>query len=455
MADFFKTNKKLIFIFFLSVFFQLVLFSITYYKRGFETYLSAMADSAGYKQIALNIINHQTFSLSEKAPFESSNLRTPIYPLWLALIFIIFGSFVPAIFIGILVFALSAPLTYLIGKEIFNEKIRLVASVLLILEPWSAFLGSFLLTEQIFVIVFLLSIYFFIKYLKYGLNKNIYISASLFSISTLVKPNVIYLFPALIIFLILFRKYVKGLTLKTLIIVAVIFIIIIAPWLVRNKIVLDSWQISSVQGFNLYVTNFNALQVYLGNFKNLNDGYARANKITEGFSVASTKGSEILTKEAVKGISNNLFAYIKISILSLPNFFINNSYGSIAYYWGVKDFKIQSQFRNLIKAGDWRNLLEILRSLSWSATILLFSAAIWPVITVFSLLGFFVAWKKFPESRIMIFSFLLIIFYFAAIATFSLDQPRYRLPVQPLILLFTATGLIYLARKIFNKGNLN
>lgn len=438
MVSFFSEKNKLILLFILAAIFGLIL-SFVFGKKIDPTAL--FIDSMAYKATALNIIEHGDFSDPDQT--APNNFRAPVYPLWLAFIYLIFGSFKFAIPIGIVVFSFAAPLTYLIAKEFFNEKIALVGGLLFALEPWAAFLTGTIMSEQLFMPIFLLSVYLFIKYLNHGSGSYFCFSALFFGIATLTRPYVLYFWPILIIFA-FFRKqkFLESLKITTL--ATLIFILTIIPWVIRNKFILDTWQLSSVPGFSLYVLNFNTLQVYLGNFKNLDDGYNRAYKITEGFSVASTQGSEMLMKEALKGIGQNIPAYIRISILSLPNFFINNSYSSLGYYLGLREFKIQSQVFGFIKTRHFSQAFDKILGISWSERMLLVSGFFWPIIAVLFLTGAAVSLFKFKTFNLTgIICVLAVIFYFNIITHLMPELARFRIMAQPFIFMFAAFGIFY------------
>ena len=434
-------KNKFILLFILAVIFGLTL-SFIFRQKINPTAL--FIDSWAYKAIALNIIENGNFSDPNQP--EPNNFRAPVYPLWLAFIYLMLGSFSFAVPIGIIVFSFTAPLTYLIAKELFNEKIALLSGILAAIEPWAAFLTGTIMSEQLFMPIFLLSVYLFIKYLKQDLPTFLYFSTGFLGIAVLTRPNALYLFPVFLIFAILKNRNIKSL--KNIALAILTFIIVVFPWLLRNKMVLDTWQITSVQGFSLYVENFNYFQVYLGNFKSLDDGYARAYEITKGFSVTSKEGSEILMKEAVEGIKNNLFKYVKISALSLPKFFIKNSYSSLGYYLGLKDFKIQSQVLGLIKQGNFSQAWDRIIHAPWGEKILLSSGAIWPAITILFLIGIIVAFLNRQFMKTGIFFILFIVFYFDAITHLMTELARFRIQAQPFIFMFSSVSLVYL----FGKG---
>lgn len=442
-----NNKNKFIALFILALIFEL---SLVFVYHGKINPSALFIDSQAYKTTALNVINHRGFSFSEMPPYEPSGFRAPIYPLWLSVIYLIFGSFKPAIFLGLLAFAFAAPLIYLIAKELFDERIAFLAGILFALEPWGAFLAGTIMSEQIFLPIFVLAVYFFILYIKQNSNKFLYLSAGLLGISAITRPNALYIFPFFAIF-IFFKKNGFLKSLKTAGLASLIFLIVIAPWLIRNKIVLDTWQITTVQGFSLFVDNFNTFQVHRGKFKSLDEGYEIAYKLTKGFNIMSKEGAEILMKEAIKGIKEDPYGYIKLSIFSMPNFFIRNSYSSLAYYLDVKEFKIQSETRNLLKQRNFLLAWDKIRNLSAGELMLLTSGFFWPAITILFLAGIFISLAKFKLNRLGIFLIIGVVFYFVSITTLMIELARFRIQAQPFIFMFAATGIFYFTDYLYQK----
>src|SRR3989344_9578370 len=106
-------KKKFWFLYFLMLVLELTVAGVILSRFGFNFYQGG--DSPGYMLLAKNLVEHGVFSLSDAPPYIPSNIRTPGYPLFLALIYFIFHSFVPAIFLGAAAAAFAAPLVYLIA----------------------------------------------------------------------------------------------------------------------------------------------------------------------------------------------------------------------------------------------------------------------------------------------------------------------------------------------------
>src|SRR3989344_4084891 len=105
------TSKKIALIYFLALGLGVFFLILVSRHNGWTLfpYLNGN-DTIEYLAIAKNLAINGEFSKSLLAPFIPNFFRLPGYPFWLALIYFIFGSFNPAIFFGIFIFAFSAPL---------------------------------------------------------------------------------------------------------------------------------------------------------------------------------------------------------------------------------------------------------------------------------------------------------------------------------------------------------
>src|SRR3989338_7537202 len=151
-----NSRKKFWLLYFLMLVLELLIAGFVLTRFGFNFYQGG--DSPGYMYMAKNLAEH--------GEFLPTNFRTPGYLFFLALIYLIFNSFIPAIFFGALISAFAAPLIYLIAKEIFSEKIAFGAGILTAVEPMGLFLGESILTEGVFTPILFLTILYFVRYLK-------------------------------------------------------------------------------------------------------------------------------------------------------------------------------------------------------------------------------------------------------------------------------------------------
>lgn len=414
--------------------------------------MPANDDSAHHIKLAENLIKYKTFSLDglysfkEPAqPLSPTNFLSPGYALWLVFIFLIFKSFVPAIFIGALVFALSAPLTYFLVKEITgNEKIAFWAALLFMIEPLSIYHSSIIYTEQLFVPVFLLAVYFFIRYFKTG-NKNFVFGSLLtFSVATLIRSSLFYFLPIAILAIVFKESKISWRRALTYGLISVLVVYsVIGIWVIRNKIVLSTWQVSSNTGAILFGYHYEPLMRNLG-IKPENQ------KIIGGTNdIFSVEYNDTIGKFATHEISKYKFAYLKTRLGYLPLFFISNGYDNVfSRLTNVAGFDKYFRWDLVSKflRGDIGGGVKYIFSAPKSIAVFLTGSVFWLLISILAVIGFWRLIKKNKNNSAILFIGLLII-YFTLITT-PLITARYRLPINPLIFIFAVNGFYFLKDKL-------
>ena len=437
-----SSGKKFWFLYFLMLVLELAVAGIIFAKFSFDFYQGG--DSPGYMILAKNFVEHSTFSLNNASPYTPSNIRTPGYPLFFALIYLIFHSFVPAIFFGALISAFAAPLIYLISKEVFEERIAFVAAILTAIEPMGLFLGVSIVTEGIFTKIFFLAVYCFIRYLKHGDTKNIWISGFLFGIATLIRPITFYFWPLAILFIIYKLKDSWHHALKKSLIFALTFFIVLSPWLIRNKISVGSWQIAGLQGYVFFIDHYGAVLRYLGEAGPLSDVQARAFAIAGPDKIFTSQGSDILFKSAISGIKEHKFVYASVYAKSLISFFVANGYKS--FFIDILGIPAKASFVpfELFLRFDFKSIFKTMAGMDFIGILIYFGSKIfWVAASGLFLTSFIylLIKKNFKAIRAEIIFIAAIIIYFALITgPTAVGGGRTKAPINGLIFIFAVFG---------------
>jgi len=443
MKNFIVLHKKPILIFTITLLVELLVIFILIRINGTEIFFRG--DGQDYQNLANNLINHQMLAITPLPPYWPTSFRTPIYPFWLAFIYLIFRSYNAAIFIGAFVFALSAPLIYLIGREVFTEKVAVTAAFLSGLEPWALFQAGFIAAEQIFMPIFLLSAYFLCLYLKYSKTSHIYFSSFIMGIAVLTRPAALF-FIAIFIFLALIfeSKYSFWRSIKVSVLIFFIFIAVLAPWLVRNKVVLNSWQFSSASGIRSFADNV-MLQEYLGKTKpgEAIDIYKQARQLVgakSDYDLMTVENSQKISQIALKEIKTNFGAFLKMHFKDMSLFLFKNSYGNIFFDLGVPDSNVQSKISNYIQWSEikYLDIINLIKNSSSGAKILLVLVFFWPAAAILAVMGIFTAFKQ-NRYNLLFWFLILWIIYFPFLVSWG-DISRYRLSIHASLFLLTAAG---------------
>ena len=434
--QFYKSHKKEIFLFLLMLGLELAMIFTLSQRNGLSIFFRS--DGTEYQILAKNIINNRVFSLDRQAPFIPTDYRTPVYPAWLAILYLIFKSFKPAIFIGAALFALSTPLGYLIAKEIFPEKIAFWSATLFAVEPWAIFQGGFLAAEQIGIPIFLLSVYIFCRYLKLKKPRYLYMSSLFLGLATMIRPATLYfiLIFALLAFVVeqkhsIFRSF------KTSVLTILVFIAVLSPWLIRNKIVLNTWQLSSAASNGvLYIESYN-LNRYLGKITN----EAQWEDVRQLIGIRNYElmkradVSKIVADYAIKEIKSNKSAFIAMHLKNMALFFVKNSYGNIFLDLKINGADVQSKIMGFLSKKDFSGLVYFIKNTSVGSKILIFLSFLWPTIIILAFFGIYDVLRE--DYRNLLFWFLLLwILYSSALMADLSDISRYKLSINvPLFML--------------------
>ena len=189
----------------------------------------------GYYEIANSIVAGNGFSRSVEPPYEPDSVRMPLYPLFIAGVLKIFGSYKALLIIQAILGSLSAVIAWMIAKEFLGPRLSIAVGLLTALEPYTAYLTGLVLTETLFTFVFLCFIYCFLRYLKDIRLRMLALTSALLGIATLIKPTTQYL-PVLMLAIVWWNNdfNIKRFLLKEVPVVLGVFLLILSPWIYRN-----------------------------------------------------------------------------------------------------------------------------------------------------------------------------------------------------------------------------
>jgi len=210
------------------------------------------ADAAQYDRIGYNVAAGHGFSQSENAPYLPSMHREPAYPLFLAIIYKTFGhnpAF--AIFVQILLHAVTAVIAYLIARHIFSEKSAFLSGVMVAVFPTLANTASCIVSETLFTFELCLGVLLLLRAIERRTVSYFVMCVVVFGLLALTKM-IALLLPFVILAVVLLFRLLKGLEIKRLIACCICFIAVytgvVSVWPIRNKIVFDTFLMASRGG---------------------------------------------------------------------------------------------------------------------------------------------------------------------------------------------------------------
>lgn len=163
--------------------------------------------------------------------WPKAGFRAPLLPYIISLFYAVKLDFLID-FLMAFMGALSTILVYKLGKELFNEKVGLISSLLLALIPLHVFYSGRLLTEVLFTFFVLLTFLSFWKgYEKNSRNHKILFGVFL-ALSLLSRYTVLWIMPIFLLYFLIRDRSLKFLKDKYLWYSVLTFFITLIPWMI-------------------------------------------------------------------------------------------------------------------------------------------------------------------------------------------------------------------------------
>ncbi len=345
-------------------------------------------DSARYDRTASNLVLGRGFD---------SAWPTPLYPIFLSLIYSLFGhSFLAVRIVHSVIGTASIFIIYLLGKEMFSGKVGLLAGLLGAIYPFFIFFTGLILTETLFIFLFLCLMLFLMK-MTFHMKWTYAVSTGILAgLSILIKPVMAYFLPfAFITILAIYRDRRKVL-LRNGVLIFLMAGFVMLPWALGNY---------KRYGKFIFLTTTGGWTLYESNNPQA-DGGPGIEKI-------------IWTEEMKRMDEIELDRYFKQQVI----LFIRNNPRRFLELAVIKQKRFWSFTPN---AGDYQNWkYKLISIMSYGPVVLL---ACWQVI---------VTRKRWKE---LVFLYLPIVF-FTLLHTVILGSIRYRTPIMPYVMIFSANGL--------------
>lgn len=400
-----------------------------------------------YATLSINLVEHHVFSLATTTPFTPDAWRTPGYPVFIAFFYALFGSFFPVLVAQSLLLFLTVLLIYNMALKLMPSAWALALSVLYLLLPGTILSASVLLSESVFVFLLVLAIYlcFFSEW------KRLYVrwalAGLLFATTVYVRPASQYiLFFIIPAYLVLYtpRSELGRRHFVAAGLMAIVFVLSLLPWCFRNQQQLDTFSFASTGAFVLFRQNATQFYEAYNDVQNLEARYALLDRagIPRGPVPTDPKYSATLQRVAVEVIAEHPFRYALFHLTTFIPFFTSSS--AHTYWRFVQDMRpniIIPEEPSLIQAIHPFSLplfLTVLKNHGWT----LVENAFWGIVTILMLASLW-----YSRNVRLTLLFFAITLYFAAV-TGPIAHARYRVPVEPFILLSAFSGAAYLWQRL-------
>lgn len=395
--------------------------------------LALTGDSKGYVLLAQNMLEHNVFSLSDP-PYAPESFRSPGYPTFLAGLFLIFGFSLVALFVHALIMSAAPLLAYVLFRP-YHERAAFWGATIFAFEPVRIYLSSSFLSDAFFSVLFLASL----VSLERGREKKSYawvvVSGLLVGALILVRPIALFI-PLLFAGYYVFRVPSRQ-GLISACIVGIVSAITIFPWLLRNHMVFDSWNLSSVGAANLVLYNAPEFLTWRPDphGQSVLDAFNTEQSSLPRSEALSLRRNPVFTATFRDVINGHEVQYVFFHVVKTVPFFLSDGLRDTVRLFKV-DIGSMPNISTAIMTGDMMSLVSYVRSGGIAIMLLLLGSGFWTIVTL--------GWIGASVRAIIRREWLPILFMSALIMYFALltgpvSNARYRLPIEALMITLAVT----------------
>ncbi|MGC9358475.1 MAG: ArnT family glycosyltransferase, partial [Anaerolineae bacterium] len=215
----------------------------------------APVDAEGYHLLACNLLAGRGFSMVKDPPFCPASVRVPLYPLFLAGTYGVLGTEPGrAVLVQLLLEVVTAALVMRLAREVAGGRIALLAGLFYAFNGTTQRYVGVLYSEIFLLPLIVVALWASARALKITRPCAALAAGGLWGLAILTKPNVQYLALAvggLVFMRFLFVHESRRRAIAAGLAFFGILALVLAPWVVRNRLVFDRWMVSTAFEENL------------------------------------------------------------------------------------------------------------------------------------------------------------------------------------------------------------
>ncbi|UCB53462.1 MAG: tetratricopeptide repeat protein [Candidatus Zixiibacteriota bacterium] len=367
--------------------------------------------------------------------------RAPFYAYFLALVYKIFGhSYIIPRVIQHLLGSFSCVLVYFLARRLFNRKVAIVSGIIAATYGMLMYFEGELLLDSFLVLFDLLLLLFLLRAKENPRFYSWLICGIVLGFSAITRPNILVFVPFVWLWIILVFRKKK--TLKAVLTYSAAFllggILVISPVTLRNVIAgKDTVLIASQGGINFYIGNNTNADGVSAIFYKEDWQYRDFQQMAERETGQSLKPSEISSFYYRKGMDFYLENPSRAFKLLVKKLYLFWSRFEISNNQNIYFFRQYSSLIRILPLGFWlvgplglTGMILSLRALNRS--------------------------KKTRSEKVsdrrkrILLPILFILSYMATVVMFFVPA-RFRLPIIPLLLVFSGFSLVWLFERLQEK----
>ena len=192
----------------------------------------AYADDVELNTIAAHVAEGKGYTNAAGLP---TAMRAPGFPVFLAAVYSVTGERPPVVYLTFcLLSAASSLLTYLLARELLEERWARLAGVLAALNLPHAYFAAVYLSENLFVPLLILSAWLVIRHLKRDSFPSLVAAGIVLGYAALTRPFALLLLPAFLAAVVWSQWRRRSWLLTPTAALVVSFVSVILPWTARN-----------------------------------------------------------------------------------------------------------------------------------------------------------------------------------------------------------------------------
>ena len=417
-------------------------------------------DAGEYHDLATTLEHHHRFArTAEAAP---NAYRTPGYPAFIAAVYSIGGDRPWVVLLAQIVLdAMTSMMIFLMISATMDYRSGLVGAAAYALDPFLVQSSVSLLSDTLFVFLCVLGALFFSKAIArrfaWDSRGQLVLAAAVWGLATLVRPTTqffVLLIPVLILWI--GRKSIRHAA-KSAGAFAIVFVLVIAPWVARNLVMFGQPALSTSGAYNMLILYAVPLEVerqgaasdtiagaLLREADDLMRQDGHAPELLNDF-----QKSPYWQHIAVQYVAREPGRFAKLCVVGVLHSFGNLGTRGFAQMLGFRQHEGDPLDMNM-----YSNPLQLLKEfvarktrgeLSIGIVVGLFLCLSYALCVV----GIVAAWGRY--DRLFLVFCLFVAMYFMVISG-PYGLARYRLPAIPFYAAFVGAGAVVIASKCFRKS---
>ncbi len=407
---------------------RLLYFLLIFFKNpnGFWVY-----DSFGYWKIAENLLEHGTFSQSQALPLVADVYRTPLYPLFISVFQATGLGYYILVFVQLIVSTATCYFAYRTAREVFeNERAALAAGAIAAIDIPSIVFANLILTETIFTFLFAISVFHFVVYLKKNSTRHLVFAALCTGLSVLCRPVGL---AALGVFALvaLYKGKLNMTTLKKVLLLVSVCLLVVFPWALRNRIQFGQFFVSLIGSdilLSFHAANIVAETEHISYDRAQRDFRLRVVQEFDGDAVNEpARFAAFAEFKAMEVIQAHPGLFVKNNLIGMSEMLFKPVKGYIDIQCGSpRNGSAGTLIRKLAGSGVLTKVL------------LIFQVLMMGIVWLGCIAGIRAGWRKY---KILLLTLSILILVFSMFTIPPLTDPRFRVPLVPLLAMLSSYGL--------------